>query len=152
SKLNSLLHGHSYTAHPIGCIVASTSIEEYENLSKTSIDWKIGRENWNVNEENQIWSLWSKEIVGKISCLENVEGVFALGTLLAIELKDVHSSGYSSEVSSTIINQLSNDSDDISILARPLGNVIYLMTSTISNIQSIRKMEEKVLKCLDKNL
>ncbi|CAG8452211.1 9656_t:CDS:2, partial [Racocetra fulgida] len=62
SKLNSLLHGHSYTAHPIGCMVACTSIEEYENLSKTSIDWKIGRENWNVNEENQIWSLWSKEV------------------------------------------------------------------------------------------
>ncbi|CAG8761897.1 13719_t:CDS:2, partial [Dentiscutata heterogama] len=35
SKLNSLLHGHSYTAHPIGCMVANTSLEEYENLNKT---------------------------------------------------------------------------------------------------------------------
>ncbi|CAG8471135.1 13642_t:CDS:10 [Dentiscutata erythropus] len=152
SKLNSLLHGHSYTAHPIGCMVANTSLEEYENLNKTSNDWKIGRENWNTNEDNQFWSMWSKEVVGKISCMENVEGVFALGSLLAIELKDVHKSGYSSDVSSTIINQLSSDSDDISILARPLGNVIYFMTSMISNIESIRKMEEKILNCLNKNL
>ncbi|CAG8497229.1 1046_t:CDS:2, partial [Dentiscutata heterogama] len=109
-------------------------------------------ENWNTNEENQIWSMWSKEVVGKISCMENVEGVFALGTLLAIELKDVHKRGYSSDASSTIINQLSSDSDDISILARPLGNVIYFMTSMISDIESIRKMEEKILNCLNKNL
>ncbi|KAF0411268.1 PLP-dependent transferase [Gigaspora margarita] len=115
SKVDSLLHGHSYTAHPIGCMVANTSLEEYENLIKVSNDWKIGRENWNVNKENQFWS-------------------------------------YSSEISSTIINQLSNNSDDISILARPLGNVIYLMTSMISNIESIRKMEEKILNCLNKNL
>ncbi|CAG8610413.1 3892_t:CDS:2, partial [Scutellospora calospora] len=150
SKLNSLLHGHSYTAHPIGCMVAGTSIEEYENLNKTSKDWKIGRENWDANEETEIWSMWSKEVVGKISCMKNVEGVYALGTLLAIELKDIHGRGYSSEVSSTIINQLSNNSDGISILARPLGNIIYLMTSIISNIENIRKMEEKVLSCLNK--
>ncbi|CAG8489773.1 26339_t:CDS:10 [Gigaspora rosea] len=92
SKIDSLLHGHSYTAHPIGCMVANTSLEEYENLIKVSNDWKIGRENWNVNKENQFWSMWSKEVVGKISCMENVEGVFALGSLLAIELKDVHNS------------------------------------------------------------
>ncbi|CAG8537341.1 17384_t:CDS:10 [Acaulospora morrowiae] len=112
TKVDSLLHGHSYTAHPIGCMVANKAIED------------------------GIWSMWSQEMIGKISCLPNVEGVFALGTVLAIELKDIGGGGYASEISFHIIKQLSNYSNDlnndIAISSRPLGNVIYLIASLIS--------------------
>jgi adenosylmethionine-8-amino-7-oxononanoate aminotransferase len=30
SKLDALLHGHSYTAHAVGCQVATTSLELYK--------------------------------------------------------------------------------------------------------------------------
>ncbi|CAG8534368.1 5228_t:CDS:10 [Diversispora eburnea] len=105
TKVDSLLHGHSYTAHPIGCMM-----------------------------------------IGKLSCLPNVKGLFAIGTILAIELKDIDGGGYASEVSLEIIKQLSNSNyskDDIKILSRPLGNVIYLISSLISEPYNIRRLEKK---------
>ncbi|CAG8743394.1 24035_t:CDS:2, partial [Dentiscutata erythropus] len=106
TKVDSLLHGHSYTAHPIGCMM-----------------------------------------IGKLSCLPNVKGLFAIGTILAIELKDIDGGGYASEVSLEIIKQLSNSNyskDDIKILSRPLGNVIYLISSLISEPYNIRRLEKKM--------
>ncbi|RHZ46982.1 hypothetical protein Glove_600g6 [Diversispora epigaea] len=157
TKIDSLLHGHSYTAHPIGCMVANKSIEEYELMKDKNKNWKSGMKNWKFeNEKNYeygIWSMWNKEMIGKLSCLPNVKGVFAIGTILAIELKDIGGGGYASDVSLEIIKQLSNSNyskDDIKILSRPLGNVIYLMTSLISEPYNIRRLEKKVYECLIK--
>ncbi|CAG8462727.1 3429_t:CDS:10 [Acaulospora colombiana] len=136
TKVDSLLHGHSYTAHPIGCMVANKA-------------------NWEDEGGNGVWSMWNKEMVEKISCLPNVKGVFALGTILSVELEDIGGGGYASEVSSTVIKQLSDYStvisnNDILISSRPLGNVIYLMTSLISDRETVRRLEKKVYECLKK--
>lgn len=58
--------------------------------------------------------------------------------------------GYASEVSLEIIKQLSNSdqNNDIRILSRPLGNVIYFMTSLISESNNIRRLEKKIYNCL----
>ncbi|CAJ0745627.1 2992_t:CDS:2 [Entrophospora sp. SA101] len=111
SKVDALLHGHSFTAHPIGCAT-----------------------------------------VEKISCLPTVEGTFALGTLLSIELKDKES-GYASNIASSIIQKLrktNNDDNDDSLLifSRPLGNVIYFISSLTTDLETIKKVENKILNCL----
>ncbi|CAJ0908315.1 7692_t:CDS:2, partial [Entrophospora sp. SA101] len=161
SKVDALLHGHSFTAHPIGCAVSSASINEYLKQESDNESWKQRKTEWsfdsnhNYNNSNKLingWSLWNKETVEKISCLPTVEGTFALGTLLSIELKDKES-GYASNIASSIIQKLrktNNDDNDDSLLifSRPLGNVIYFISSLTTDLETIKKVENKILNCL----
>lgn len=86
-KKDALLHGHSYTAHAVGCSVAVASIRsliEFDNAGS----WEQAKKGWaRMNEEATVWSLWSQEFVTKVSGLPKVEGVWALGSVLAIHLK-----------------------------------------------------------------
>ncbi|CAG8491347.1 6301_t:CDS:2 [Rhizophagus irregularis] len=115
TKVEALLHGHSYTAHPIGCLVANTSINEYPNLK-----WIKGNE----NEIDKSFSLWDKNFQKQISCLPKVNGVFSLGTLLSIELNDIDGGGYASNIAKIFNEKLSNlerkSIDDFGIKTRPL--------------------------------
>ncbi|RHZ77200.1 hypothetical protein Glove_184g120 [Diversispora epigaea] len=49
-------------------------------------NWKFENKK---NYEYGIWSMCDKEMIGKLSCLPNVKEVFTIGTILAIELKDI---------------------------------------------------------------
>lgn len=89
NKPDCLLHGHSYTAHPIGCSVAKTSIETLDHLAATK--WTSFRDNW--KEKESVWSMWSPSVVDRLSRLNHVESVMALGSVLAVELKDDQSKG-----------------------------------------------------------
>lgn len=86
NKPDCLLHGHSYTAHPMGCAVAKTSIETLDHLSETK--WNVFRDNW--KKQGSVWSMWSPTVVDQLSRYNNVESVMALGSVLAVELKDQH--------------------------------------------------------------
>lgn len=98
-KVDAMLHGHSYTAHPIGCAVANKSLDLLESL-KGSPEWKKARESWGVTtppvgvhispppSTPEIWSLWSPEFVMAVSRFPLVEEVMTLGTVLAIRLRD----------------------------------------------------------------
>ncbi|KAG0343165.1 hypothetical protein BG004_005470, partial [Podila humilis] len=45
NKTDALLHGHSYTAHPIGCAVANTSLQTYQRMEAHG-DADNARRNW----------------------------------------------------------------------------------------------------------
>jgi dethiobiotin synthetase/adenosylmethionine--8-amino-7-oxononanoate aminotransferase len=107
---SALLHGHSYTATPIGCQVALEAIDELEQIILER------------SKSNEIFECWNRDLVNQLSNLSSVERVFSLGTLFVLELKD-EKSGYNSSKSKEIIHQLRL----FQIEARPLGNVIYLM-------------------------
>lgn len=104
-KSDALLHGHSYTAHPVGCNVAVDSIrsmmqmDELGKWKEYSDDWLSGRRqgkrdtDQNKDPRMGAWSVWSKEFVGALSNAEPVDGVWSLGTVLAISLKDEHGGG-----------------------------------------------------------
>lgn len=80
-KVDALLHGHSYTANPIGCSVANKALELVER--------RVGEGKWadEMNDwDGPVWSLWSRQFVDAISRREGVEGAMAMGTVLAIEL------------------------------------------------------------------
>ncbi|GES77675.1 pyridoxal phosphate-dependent transferase [Rhizophagus clarus] len=144
TKVEALLHGHSYTAHPIGCLVANTSINEYSSLKWNKIE---------ENEKDKSFSVWDINFQQRISCSPKVNGVFSLGTLLSIELNDVDGGGYASNVAKIFNEKLSkferNSIEDFGIKTRPLGNVIYIMSSLISDVKSLRNIEQKILNCLD---
>ncbi|CAG8671296.1 14102_t:CDS:2 [Ambispora leptoticha] len=143
-KTDALLHGHSYTAHPIGCSVARASLDEYEEFNKNSLHWNTAKSQWAYNENTSdgsnkepiVWSFWDKEVVHHLSHLPKVKGVMTLG--------------YASNASQAIVKELysSFTSKNFGIYARPLGNVVYLMTSHITSPTNIRAVEEKLVECI----
>ena len=108
-KSDALLHGHSYTAHAVGCAVANKSLDvmikmereeggEWEGFKR---DWKqTSLESTAMPGKRRVvegaWSMWSTTFVKTLSHRANVDYVFALGSVLAISLKDPEGAGYAS--------------------------------------------------------
>lgn len=109
-KSDALLHGHSYTAHPIGCHIGNTSLQSMNELSRSS-EWDAFRTEWAQEvktlpnkagvsiplkpQKNQIWSMWSRSAVVNISHHPLVDHVIAIGSVLAVSLRDDSKSGTS---------------------------------------------------------
>lgn len=119
-KQDALLHGHSYTAHAIGCTVSQKSLTEMERMS-TSGTWDGYKAAWkkpdrastpplDLDQEAEepkkeiihgngadarLWSFWSHDFIHTLSYSPSLSGVTALGTVLVLHLYD-EDSGYSS--------------------------------------------------------
>ncbi|KAH7348727.1 onanonoxo-7-onima-8-eninoihtemlysoneda [Rhexocercosporidium sp. MPI-PUGE-AT-0058] len=158
-KRDALLHGHSYTAHPVGCHVANTSLdmlralEAGESWREYRHDWRECAESGDVRIERSVvpsysntdvWSAWSKDFVTRISHSREVESVIALGSVLAISLQDQHA-GYSSTAATGLQTKLLNRSVDFKIHVRVLGNVLYMMASQTSKPETLRGIEKSLV-------
>ncbi|TVU42146.1 hypothetical protein EJB05_08537 [Eragrostis curvula] len=133
SKLTALLHGHSYTAHAMGCCAAAKAIQWYRDPSTNSnLDF----------DRMRLKELWDVALVRQLSSLQNVKRVVSIGTLCAVEL-ETHGSdaGYASLYASSLIQQLRKEDD---IYVRPLGNVIYLMCGPCTSRDSCTLQLSKV--------
>lgn len=90
-KSDALLHGHSYTAHAVGCQVAVSSVKEMIDMEQRG-DWAGFKTAWTKSkspqDENNIWSHWSVDLLKDLSRAESVESVFAIGSVLSITLRD----------------------------------------------------------------
>lgn len=86
NKADALLHGHSYTAHAVGCEVANETMKILDGL-KDSEPWKEAKKQWGV-EEGGVWSFWDPRFIDTLSRMSIVDEVMTLGTVLAIKLKD----------------------------------------------------------------
>lgn len=104
NKADALLHGHSYTAHPVGCQVGDTSLKRMRAMERNGYwthninDWKdplprtttgstvAGPDTQGAQPE--VWSSWSQSLVYDLSHAESVESIFALGSILSITLRD----------------------------------------------------------------
>ncbi|CAN6842072.1 unnamed protein product [Brassica oleracea] len=87
-KLQALLHGHSYSAHAMGCAIAAKAIEWFKDPET----------NHNIIPQGGILrELWDEELVQQISCHSAVQRVVVIGTLFALKLKvDASNSRYAS--------------------------------------------------------
>ena len=93
-KSDALLHGHSYTAHAVGCQVAVDSLKTMRDVHGGR-SWEGYRGAWGVGSSDAgagagkgVWSVWSPSFVNDVSFAPGVEGLWALGTVLSISLKD----------------------------------------------------------------
>ena len=93
-KVDALLHGHSYTAYPVGCEVARETLEIVDKLAASDA-WSEAREKWKVPDAESaaststaVWSFWDPEFVNVVSHMDHVAEVMSLGTLLSIKIKD----------------------------------------------------------------
>ncbi|KAG2060787.1 PLP-dependent transferase [Suillus hirtellus] len=89
SKVDALLHGHSYTAHAVGCQVANATLDLVGRLVESDL-WVGAISKWTPEGAlaTNVWSFWDPEFITSISCLDIVDEAMALGTVLAIKFKD----------------------------------------------------------------
>lgn len=113
-KSDALLHGHSYTAHPVGCHVANTSLRAMSTMDADGA-WQRHKDDWRQDDPADatrsgsratVWSVWSKAFVENISNGCKVESVVALGSVLAIKLQDVNAGKHINITLSHQIGQL----------------------------------------------
>lgn len=95
NKADALLHGHSYTAYPVGCEVANETLKVLDKVS-ASEEWGEAKSRWSqTGSENKtptvlprVWSFWDPNFVNALSHLKVVGDVMAMGTVLAFKVTD----------------------------------------------------------------
>ena len=132
-KGQALLHGHSYTAHPLGCVSAIHALDVFNNV---------------IPSDGTVQHSFDLNHVQSLSLLPLVQQSFALGTVLAITLRprDGESFGYTaSSQTKPIIQHLR----ERGVFARPLGNVIYIMVSPLTSKAECSRLLNLVEETLD---
>jgi len=153
-KSDALLHGHSYTAHAVGCEVARYSVDAMRDMDAGET-WKPFKRDWtgsnsSVSSAGGLWCMWSHDFVATLSKHASVDSVFALGSVLAVSLRDDKGGGYTSTAAVGLRDQLIKvkEAEGDLIHSRVLGNVLYLMASMTSTKESLSSVEEVVKKAL----
>ncbi|KAL4905268.1 hypothetical protein BDW74DRAFT_185307 [Aspergillus multicolor] len=145
-KRDALLHGHSYTAHAVGCQVAVDSLRTMNNMDENG-SWNEFKNDWKQSSANDssrpgnVWSVWSHGLVHDLSHAESVDGVFAIGSVLSISLKDADGAGYTSTAAKGLQARLAASGPEFNVHSRVLGNVLYLMSSITSKQETLRTIE-----------
>ena len=93
SKAEALLHGHSYSAYPVGCEVANAALDLYERLVCGDA-WNAARAAWGAaavggkeESDGAVWSVWSPQFIDVLSKLDVIEQAMTLGTVMAFKLR-----------------------------------------------------------------
>ncbi|BEI85419.1 hypothetical protein CcaverHIS002_0508200 [Cutaneotrichosporon cavernicola] len=142
-KVDALLHGHSYTANPVGCAVALKALGMIEDAERGD-KWAAPRKDWAAER----WSFWRKDFLEEVSQAPGVKGSMAMGTVLAIELQDSEAD-YASHVAQGFLDRLRAKqigNPAFRVHSRPLGNVVYVMTSLFTPAETVRAMEAAILR------
>ncbi len=169
SKAEALLHGHSYTAHPIGCSVANKSLEVMRAISTSTLHsntssvmspstkalepsaglWDGYRQLWS----SDLFSFFSPKTLNMMSNHQLVNSCFAIGTVLALTLESAVS-GYNSTAAASLQARLLTTVDEQGrgVHSRVLGDVIYFMTGLETSEEEVRNLERTILKALDGEL
>lgn len=161
-KTDALLHGHSYTAHPVGCQVAIESVREMVRMEETG-GWDWAKESWTTApststdllsprdiNDSQVWSSWPRSLVDFISHqTAHVSGVWALGSVLAITLRDDAGTGYTSTAATALQKKLREGGEGWNVHARVLGNVFYVMAGQKTGPGSIEGVARLVKEGLE---
>ncbi|OBT58392.1 hypothetical protein VE04_00766 [Pseudogymnoascus sp. 24MN13] len=152
-KRDALLHGHSYTAHAVGCAVAEASVKELLRIEGGE-EWEAFRAPWGKTKvdsasggKDGVWSMWSPTFLDSVSRRTEVESVVALGSVLAIKLRD-ENPGYTSTAAIGLQSALSRVEGGFGIHSRVLGNVFYVMASQTTTVDVVRGIEERVIQAL----
>jgi len=121
-----LLHGHSYTANPMGCVAALEAIRLFEKCPQFDNEKRIMKNSFDEND------------IKTVSKLPGVRCVMSMGSVFSVELNLLSKTdknnvtthtGYGNTNTSTVVSLLREER----VYARSLGNVIYLMPSPLAS-------------------
>jgi len=97
--------------------------------------------------DGNAWSMWSRQFVTSVSRKATVDGVVALGSVLGVNLKDQAGGGYTSLATQGLQQRLLQAGDKgWCVHSRVLGNVIYFMTSLTVSPETVKAVEDLLLK------
>lgn len=130
-RSKALMHGHSFTANPLGCATAIAGLELW-----ASPDIQAARQ--------QLISL-QKEAADSFEKHPAVESARAKGTLLAISIKTNSDSEHYGEFRDKLYAYFTNHG----ILLRPLGNVIYTLPPYTTSESEMKHIYDTIQGCLD---
>lgn len=151
-KTDALLHGHSYTAHPVGCQVAVESLAAMAEMDRRGAwDWaRRGGNGWAVGAEAVVWSVWSGGLVAGLSRSPRVSGAWALGSVLAVHLRDEEAAGYGSGAAVSLRDRMIRGDPDgpWNVHCRVLGNVLYLMAAQTTPRAEVERVGGLLEKCV----
>ncbi|KAL6774602.1 BIO1 [Auxenochlorella protothecoides x Auxenochlorella symbiontica] len=131
SKLDALLHGHSYTAHPTGCAAALAALAAYASPALNPNAGALA----GAAARRLPLTLWGEAAAAELSRLPGVAGVTTLGTLLAVELGGA-GGGYASDAAAGVVAALRRHG----VFARPLGPVVYLMVTPMTEAGEVDRL------------
>lgn len=123
------LHGHTFSANPVACSAALSSLELFQNDNTFEKIKKISDIHQNYLDE--------------LSTKKNISKVRMLGTIAAFDYNGI-SSKYGSEESRSLKNTFMKHG----LLLRPLGNTIYLMPPFCISPQNLVNSYEKLIEIL----
>ncbi|KAF5367111.1 hypothetical protein D9758_004032 [Tetrapyrgos nigripes] len=159
NKADALLHGHSYTAHAVGCEVANETLSLIKKVI-ASPEYTQAQQRWETSpgEASTVWSLWDPSFIDAVSRMERVSDVMALGTVLAIKLVD-DNAGYTSHSAEEVFKPLLAPEDDRILFSSPggapfgvhyrtLGNIAYFMCSLTTTRGNLQTLEDKLWQIL----
>lgn len=156
SKADALLHGHSYTAHPIGCQVANETLDLISGLLQKE-PWKTAQAKWSADAKSRstIWSFWDPSFAQAVSHLDIVEEVMTLGTVFTVKFNE-DNTGYASHCARKLLQSIKDvvnhhgsrsstlAGDSFGIHFRTLGNTAYFMTSLNTSREIIEEVENRI--------
>lgn len=168
SKMHALLHGHSYTAHPIGCAAGVASLQLYNdpelnpNLCTPQQPGRCRKQEAARQQGGSgggsvsgacactgpcgsLLPLWDSAAVAALSSHAAVRSVVPLGTVLAVQLRADDSGGYASNAAAAVVRRLRG----MGVYGRPLGNVVYLMVSPMTERAQCDALLAKLAAALD---
>ncbi|KAI0160804.1 PLP-dependent transferase [Xylariaceae sp. FL1272] len=141
-KSDALLHGHSYTAHPVGCQVAVESLRQMRAMEERG-HWDWAKSSGWAEERSRAspspgpseapWSIWPRDFIDWVSHSDRVAGTWALGSVLSIHMRTADGAGYKSTAASELQSGLlrgsrvDSEGGPWNVHSRVLGNVLYIM-------------------------
>jgi len=125
------LHGHSFTANPIGCAAAIASLELLEKEEcQTNIK--------TIEEQH-------KTFAASLQNHPKLSNIRQQGTILAMDI-NTSETGYSSQVKDTLYTHFIEQG----VILRPLGNVIYILPPYCITEAELQKVYKSILSALEK--
>lgn len=129
-KTKAFLHGHSFTANPLGCAVACANLDLFEQ-----------KETW--DKIDQI-THWNTAFLEELKAFTNVSNARSLGTILAFEVNTEKETSYFSDLRDQVFKYCIANG----VFLRPLGNVLFINPPYSITEQEYKKVKNVILSFL----
>jgi dethiobiotin synthetase/adenosylmethionine--8-amino-7-oxononanoate aminotransferase len=163
-QVEALLHGHSYTAYPVGCAAAMASLSLLQstdlnpNLCRPDIPGRCRKQAASSSSSSsgccsqpcgELLPMWDELAAAIISHHPRVAGVVVLGSVLAVELaagdQGAGAGRYGSAAAVDVVAWLR----ERGVAARPLGPVVYMMATPTSSREKCDWLLRQLSEVLD---
>jgi adenosylmethionine-8-amino-7-oxononanoate aminotransferase len=125
-----LVHGHSFTANPLGCAAALASLQVFEDEQTLAKLPQIER--------------WQRQGLATLAGHPLVQRVRIMGTIAAFDVVAADA-GYTSVIGA----QLRAFFHERGLLLRPLGNVVYVLPPYCVTEAELKQAYDVILECLE---